>query len=128
MEDTKVTFETAKLAKEKEFPQSRKTKGKFRDDGSIENLGIGGSMIDTCKEWYERPTQSLLAKWLREEHNIYVSPRESYAFDGTLDFVCTVNGVFVNHNFKDKPINRFENFEEAYEIGLQEALKLIKND
>lgn len=36
MEDTKVTFETAKLAKEKEFPQSRKAKGKFRDDGRIQ--------------------------------------------------------------------------------------------
>jgi len=70
MVDTRITSETAKLAKEKGFPQSRKTKGKFRDDGSIENLGIGGAMVDTCKEWYERATQSLLAKWLREEHEI----------------------------------------------------------
>ena len=126
MEDTKVTFETAKLAKEKEFPQSRKAKGKFRDDGSIENLGIGGSMIDTCKEWYERPTQSLLAKWLREKHKIYVTPRESYAFDQTLEFVCSVNNIFVNHGNNDEPINRFKTYEEAYEKGLQEALKLIK--
>lgn len=109
MEDTRITFKTAKLAKEKGC--------------NLENCTCGGYPDCICSD--KRISQSLLAKWLREEHNIYVSPRESYAFDGTLEFVCTVNGVFVNHNFKDKPINRFENFEEAYEIGLQEALKLI---
>lgn len=122
MEDTKVTFETAKLAKEKEFPQSRKAKGKFRDDGSIENLGIGGAMIDTCKEWYERPTQSLLAKWLREEHEIDILVQRAFS-NGIKKYILTP--CF------DKPIVKGyqsvekNNYEEAYEIGLQEALKLI---
>ena len=125
MEEQLINFETAKLAKEKLFPQSRKAKGKFRDDGSTENLGIGGAMVDTCKEWYEIPTHSVLAKWLREKHEIYVTPRESYAFDQTLGFVCTVNNIFVNHENNDEPINRFKTYEKALEIGLQEALKLI---
>jgi hypothetical protein len=122
MEDTKITFKTAKLAKEKEFPQSRKTKGKFRDDGSIENLGIGGAMVDTCKEWYERPTQSLLAKWLREEHEIDILVQRAFS-NGIKKYILTP--CF------DKPIVKGyqsvekNNYEEAYEIGLQEALKLI---
>ena len=68
---------------------------------------------------------SLLAKWLREKHEIYVTPRESYAFDQTLEFVCSVNNIFVNHGNNDEPINRFKVYEDAYEKGLQEALKLI---
>ena len=123
MEDTRITFETAKLAKEKEFPQSRKAKGKFRDDGSIENLGIGGSMIDTCKEWYERPTQSLLAKWLRERYNIHVTSQI-----GNLDFINTYHYDirYIDKNkFKCKVKGNFKTYEEALEAGLQEALKLI---
>ena len=122
MEDTIITFETAKLAKEKGFHQSRKTKGKFRDDGSIENLGIGGAMVDTCKEWYERPTQSLLAKWLREEHGIDILVQRTFS-NGVKKYILTP--CF------DKPIPKGyqsvekNNYEEAYEIGLQEALKLI---
>ena len=126
MEDTHITFETAKLAKEKLFPQSRKAKGKFRDDGSIENLGIGGAMVDTCKEWYERPTQSLLAKWLREEYNIRVFPIQKIAGDFGFE-------IYIPN--KDNPVGKpferlayftlhFKTYEEAYEIGLQEALKL----
>ena len=62
---------------------------------------------------------------MREKHEIYVTPRESYAFDQTLEFVCSVNNIFVNHVNNDEPVNRFKTYEEAYEIGLQEALKLI---
>jgi hypothetical protein len=72
------------------------------------------------------PTQSLLQKWLREVHNIYVSTRESLAITGELEYVCTVNGKYINHGIKYKPINRFDTWEEALEIGLQEALKLIE--
>ena len=145
MEDIRITFETAKLAKEKGFKEKviyyYHLHDNLRNPILINEIDIllknYKTPYEVRRDWntistefgyvenFSAPTQSLLAKWLREEHNIYVSPRESYAFDGTLDFVCTVNGVFVNHNFKDKPINRFENFEEAYEIGLQEALKLI---
>ena len=126
MEDTRITFETAKLAKEKLFPQSRKAKGKFRDDGSTENLGIGGAMVDTCKEWYERPTQSLLAKWLREKHNIHVTSRYDIVLEKgygyTLYFFMEDKGSFVN---KELISYIYKTYEEAYEIGLQEALKLI---
>ena len=133
MEDTKVTFETAKLAKEKEFPQSRKAKGKFRYDGSIENLGIGGAMIDTCKEWYERPTQSLLAKWLRKEHGIYIE----LLIDGWSDDDCVTDDFLCYRCFiwqvgKPRPKHNEDlgagEYEKIFEIGLQEALKLIKND
>ena len=67
-----------------------------------------------------------IQKWLRVNHNIHVSPRESWVFDNTLEYVCTVNGTHVSHGIKDKPINRFDTYEQALEVGLQEGLKLIK--
>jgi len=75
---------------------------------------------------YAAPTQGLLQQWLREVHRIYVSPRESWSFDDTLEFVCTVNGTFVNHNIVTEPINRFKTYEDALEAGLKLGLTLIK--
>ena len=124
MEDTRINFETAKLAKEKGFPQSRKAKGKFRDDGSIESLGIGGAMIDTCKEWYERPTQSLLAKWLREKYNLYTES-QMYIEEGLYKFKYDIKSDFEYDLIVLKEKYNFSTYEEALEIGLQEALKLI---
>ena len=133
MEDTRITFETAKLAKEKGFyqePNRRKVpyynyKGEFNGDVT-DFLRKYLREEDTSEvESVSAPTQSLLAKWLREKHEIYVTPRESYAFDQTLEFVCSVNNIFVNHGNNDEPVNRFKVYEDAYEKGLQEALKLI---
>ena len=81
MEDTRVTFETAKLAKEKGFDALC-----YDAFNSMENLYSNG----WCEYLYDNkveipfrsgvlesqdilaPTQSLLTKWLREEHNIIV--------------------------------------------------------
>ena len=111
MDEQLISFETAKLAKEKGC--------------DLENCTCGGYPDCICSD--KRISQSLLAKWLREKHEIYVTPRESYAFDQTLEFVCSVNNIFVNHGNNDEPVNRFKTYEESYEIGLQEALKLIKS-
>ena len=137
MEEQLISFETAKLAKEKEFPQSRKAKGKFRDDGSIENLGIGGAMLDTCKEWYERPTQSLLAKWLREEHEKYVHVEvwrnmdHCNEYTGIITKPAYIKPLYDKTNrgldiMESKAVSFKHTYEEALENALIEALKLIK--
>ena len=148
MEDTYITFETAKLAKEKGFNERGHWFYKVKSENDVELYGCKKKELvgfkgykpiyykvndyHTNKEKLNAklyrcsaPTQSLLAKWLREKHEIYVTPRESYAFDQTLEFVCSVNNIFVNHGNNDEPINRFKIYEDAYEKGLQEALKLI---
>lgn len=76
MSETIISFETAKLAKEKGFDwevRSSFYKMTFEDtwrnntdeNSKLKNWNIG--------EYISRPTQSLLAKWLREVHNIDVS-------------------------------------------------------
>ena len=93
MEDTKITFETAKLAKEK---------------------GWNGDFVESHKIL---TSQSLLAKQLREEHNIHLIAYKNINIDGYDWCFITTDGI--------TNINSYKTYEEAYEIGLQEALKLI---
>jgi hypothetical protein len=71
------------------------------------------------------PTQSLLQKWLREVHNIDVwvnkigsTNEKKYYFN------VMVNNKFVNTTNSNS--KTFLKYEEALEVGLQEALKLIE--
>ena len=126
MEDY-ITIETARIAKEKGF--RIKTYEYFigvRPMSTVPQKEDHNRSYGDCGlEYTTRPTQALLQKWLRDEFKIYVSPRESLSFDNTLEFICTVNGKNVNHDIKDKPINRYDKFEEAFEDGLRYGLSLI---
>ena len=97
MEDTRINFETAKLAKEK---------------------GWNGDFVESHKIL---TIQSLLAKWLREEHNIIVLV-DYEGIDGYYYKFYSYKEGNKNYDASDKNYNTYE---EAYEIGLQEALKLI---
>ena len=126
MKEQLITFETAKLAKEKGF--ENKTPHKLRRD-YYNHLGeINGDVTLYIKayvnkkstrnlETIDASTQSLLQKWLREEHQLYV----------------LIN--YVNKEQFNWEINMFQhgeygigfrgNYEEALEAGLLTALKLI---
>jgi hypothetical protein len=108
MTDQLISFETARLAKEKGFKEQ--TVQMYNDKGKL-------------AFWTEctilAPTQSLLQRWLREEHGIdicilpYAGPEISYGYIIYID---------------DKEIRKVEpwSYEKALEQGLQEALKLIE--
>ena len=108
MEDTRINFETAKLAKEKGC--------------NLENCTCGGYPDCICSD--KRISQSLLAKWLREEHNLHINISSlsmncfSFMLEKLNDTGTTLCGGHLGK------IN-YKTYEEAYEIGLQEALKLI---
>ena len=131
MEDTRVTFETSKLAKEKGFPQEpnrRKIpyynyKGEFKGDVKDWLRKYLKNEDTSDVESVSAPTQSLLAKWLRERYNIHVTSQI-----GNLDFINTYHYDirYIDKNkFKCKVKGNFKTYEEALEAGLQEALKLI---
>ena len=129
-----ISFETAILAKEKGFDEFCR-KG-FNENG--ESSGFSGYVymkkynknsavhfIDTNTEEFTypkivctQPTQSLLQKWLREVHNIHIEINRTYE-----------KGYYLYEYFinKNKQLFGFKSYEEALEIGLQEALKLLKN-
>ena len=101
-----ISFETAKLAKEKGC--------------NLENCTCGGYPECICSD--KRISQSLLAKWLREKYdtdviiNTYRNQNQKYY------------KYFISEKSKNliKSEEYYDTYEEAFEIGLQEALKLIK--
>lgn len=118
MQEQLITFETAQLAQEKGFSENvdfcYDSEEKNIEDPYVYNVGD----LSGDDELYA-PTQSLLQKWLREVHNIHIA---------ILPKILPSNQVKY-YSFKGKLKKNFENlyntYEEALEIGLQEALKLI---
>ena len=121
-----ITFETAKLAKEKGF--ENKTPHKLRRD-YYNHLGeINGDVTEYIKayankkstrnlETIDAPTQSLLQKWLREEHQLYVLIN----YVNKEQFNWEIN--MLQHG--EYGIGFRGSYEEALERGLVAALKLI---
>lgn len=119
MKEEIISFETAKIAKEKGFDIYHK--GCYST--SSENERIDNYYNDVYSDNSNRfrtsaPTQSLLQRWLREENSICVTIRNNrrtiYKYSQTVNGIVSV-GI----------PNCFEFYEEALEKGLQEALKLI---
>lgn len=124
MIDQLISFETAKLAKEKGFSIPTETcwietrsplfKSPFH---TVRNKV--GYITEGC-DYINEPTQSLLQKWLREVHNIHLMVRRSqlnmwkcFYEKETSNSTCTWWS------------NSTTTYESALEQGLIEALKLI---
>jgi hypothetical protein len=141
MQEQLITFETAKLAKEKGFNICTKKVFVETLEHTLE-MGRGGDctfpyhaprVLDSGKfEEYDiihcnAPTQSLLQKWLREVHNIhlnveYYPDRETKKYCITGDYKTLNQWTWIDH---EHDIN-FNTYEEALELGLKEGLELIE--
>lgn len=158
MKEELVSFETAQLAKEKGFNIPTYTSyidGKFHENENEPNGYDGWDLADKqnwnknswvfskeggscfgCKldninyfEACSAPTQSLLQRWLREEHDIHIYT-EPYWDEDNLNDPPTYQATWIGEDIPEEEIeedfNYFKTYEEALEIGLLEALKLIK--
>lgn len=134
MQESLITFETAKLAKKKGFDE--KCSDCFNEHDMLFSCGWCEEIIDNdiiipfdyadlkqLKYTYIlRPTQSLLQKWLREVHNIDVLPSKPNG-NHSKDYISK---IYINGT-RLKWVGHSENYENVFEIGLQEGLKLIKS-
>ena len=126
MKEQLVCFQVAKLAKEKGF--------NWKVINYFKLSTISNPLIeDECRPQninslqsnpiFSRPTQSLLAKWLREEHHLIVIVAYQYEHDST------PYSYWIYKENNSLPLNQWINdlktYEEALELGLIEALKLI---
>lgn len=149
MKEKVIEFETAKKAKEKGFnnPDIRhEYKGVYAlIDLIIEQPGLDGyweEKIDKKHyfdkeprlndEYRERhmfkkdvfayaPTQALLQRYLREEHNIHIwaNPGNTKRPKGTFEVNVSTNNETTFYHYG------YETYEEALEQGLQEGLKYV---
>ena len=137
-----VSFETAKLLKEKGFTD---TIGIINGKHYYNYKGeLDGDQLDFIKaslkkenltlvDNYPSPTLSLAQKWLREKHNIYVLLEETQTFS-----LITGIGFYYKIIKVDLDIKEhlklfyseyfYSTYEEALEEGILHTLKLIKND
>ena len=129
MEEILITFDTAKLAKEKGFKKIFCHYG-YKKSGKV----------TVMPSYYDAPTQSLLQKWLREVHNCFIDilphrdgDSKNKQWKNKEDVFWTVEVDYYGKNFEIKLTNNADftqhfnkSYEEALEIALFEALKLIK--
>ena len=133
MKDELVTFETAKLAKDKGFNKIL-CKFCFVKGHLLHKKLFVKNLHREGQDFYVAPTQSLLQRWLREEHNISVDittdaftndTDNTYVYqcvvwEGVIDKEIMLSKVNLSHEFYE------DTYEQALETGLFEALKLIK--
>lgn len=149
MEDTIISLETAKLAKEKGFKSNTQANywilAKDHSENYKNKLPIDWNKVFLAKNSQELenftyidekhehnvyhvlsiPTQSLLQKWLREIHNIHILVDFDYS---KKCFNYHIWWLKTSTYWDDQwwYINS-KTYEEGLEIGLQEGLKLIIN-
>lgn len=126
MKEQKISFETAELAYSKDFHE-------FGVDFDYLSQFKNTSKIDTFL-----PTQSLLQRWLRDTHQLFIN----------IDSTLLIDGTSINHSwdicYGKQYVKRMEytpatkedgftltdkgnynSYEKALEIGLQNALNII---
>lgn len=120
-----ITFETAKLAKEKGFKEPTvdyfSHKGQEYDFYDEFNWGIP-SLVPS-KKGIQRPSQVLLQKWLRDHHGLIVEIM--YDFTGSRLYNCVVIEMKPNGFYYPTNAIQVVSYETALEIGLKFALNLL---
>ena len=125
IEESYVSFDTAKLLKEAGFDVP--CFNQYTERGTIWHCDCPENFNKSqCAT--SRPTQALAARWLREVHRIvvdvaYIPPhvgRDVWQY-----FVGGMDDMVWPGDYEPSD-RKYETYEEAMEVGLQEALKLIK--
>ena len=121
MTEELVTLETAKLLKEKGFNEYCKDIIKEDDNRIMQSVFRTNKNLP--KLCYSLPTQSVAQKWLRETKNLHIEISYMYGNYWIYDILTIPRHDLIG--LSDRPIVRYNTYEEALEAGLQEALKLI---
>lgn len=151
MEEKIVEFKLAKIAKDKGFsvggydeytqyheeyiydegpkhPELHvKDEIRFNDGWYHKNLEESCDFSNEYYTSYEAPTQSLLQKWFIDEHNILVVPEPSLVESGNsrgLRYTWYIVKQDLT-TVEDSALLGYSTYEEALEVGLEEAFKLI---
>lgn len=128
MKEQLISFETAKLAKERGFDISKleyiSTCAIYGDAEYVQgfiNTELYKARIDLYKDKdiLLAPTQSLLQKWLREVHYMHITINYRGRYFGHA-------WSMKHHKYWEFHSGDFKTYEEALEQGLIESLKLIE--
>jgi hypothetical protein len=113
MKEQLITVKTAKLAKKKEFPFTGSSIYKF---ANILQDSLFGTPLTT---------QSLLQKWIRENHNFHIKI-DNIRYGNSYKWIYDIRYINQLSDICQYEHILFNSYEEALETALQESLKLIK--
>ena len=118
MTEKLISYETAKLAKEKGFdwPVNRT----YNKSEKLDDFDEYDASLSNYNEWNNftsAPTQSLLQKWLRELHKIHIDISPFYYKGNFISWNLRIHNTY----YKDK----YNTYEEALEYGLKECLNKL---
>ena len=123
MKEDYVSFEIAKLLKEKGFDES--CDQKYDDEGYLSFNHIGYINAEKPTEDFSAlaPTHQMAMKWLREEHKvfIYVEPFiTTSGLEGYNPYCTKIGGEFMWIN----PLRKYSNTSsDTYEEAVESAIK-----
>lgn len=126
MKDELISFDCAKLAKEKGFNGSTRKENYYSSDSKL-NREMEWRSFDSDIHIFA-PTQSLLQRWLREKHNIIVQSIPIFSLEDELFWKWDIilNHSFIQHIEGSTKISEMsKTYEKALEQGLIEGLNLI---
>lgn len=132
MKEELITFEIAKLAKEKGFDWP--VYSFYYANGTL--VRFSSYDVEGYKNWEgwyyweptvnlrtSAPTQSLLQRWLREEKEIDIYVYRTWRYDNSYNYSLSQISTGLTMQQDSTPIRTYES---ALEAGLQKALELIK--
>ena len=130
IEESYVSFDTARMLKEAGFEANLKTRyvEEEKDEWAFWESGTKRSDYNYFDDTIACPTQALAARWLREVHDTFVKMERVGSFDGKeFRFYWSYSLITVSTAcLKSISGGRYDSYEEALEAGLQKAIKLIK--
>lgn len=120
-----VTEATARLAREKNLPQRLTANAKYYLDGKLRNKPTEhlGSMFERYPDIFYAPSQSVLQRWLRETHRLYVFcvPHPLASIGNKWCWMIYIGIAMIDSQSNEAN----DNYETSLEKGLVKALKLI---
>lgn len=130
-----VSFETAKLLKEKGFDCEKESiTAMYRKDGEFYSLSSSDPYYYDYNDFdeydYIAPTIQMAMKWLREVHNLVIEPyRTACGYLYTISSIPYGSTLYDNSqafNGDDENSGQWTTWEKACKDGIKRCLNLIR--
>ena len=129
IEESYVSFDTARMLKEAGFEANLKTRyvEEEKDEWAFCESGTKRSDYNYFDDTIACPTQALAARWLREVHDTFVKMERVGSFDGKeFRFYWSYSLISVSTAcLKSISGGRYDGYEEALEAGIVQVLERI---
>lgn len=129
IEESYVSFDTARMLKEAGFEANLKTRyvEEEKDEWAFWESGAKRSDYNYFDDTIACPTQALAARWLREVHDTFVKMERVGSFDGKeFRFYWSYSLISVSTAcLKSISGGRYDSYEEALEAGIVQVLERI---